>query len=98
MAAQLILMKGKPSAEFELFWGNYPRKVGRIPAARLWNRMRPPLDEVLEGIKAWTGSREWEDPHFIPHATTFLSQERWRERPVQTAAKGKTLYQLLNGE
>ena len=61
--------------QFEVFWRNYPRKVGKLAAAREWARKRPDLDTVLAALAQ---QREtWTDPRFTPHPRTWISQGRW---------------------
>lgn len=61
--------------QFDEFWRHYPRKVGKLAAAREWERKRPDLDAVLAAL-AWQVP-QWTDPAFIPHPRTWLCQGRW---------------------
>jgi hypothetical protein len=66
--------------EFEVFWHAYPRKVGKLAALKVWNRHRPPIADVLATL-AWQ-VEEWDDPMYIPHPKTWISQGRWMDEPV----------------
>jgi hypothetical protein len=70
--------------DFNVFWNEYPRKVGRKIAERKWKT----LDEderrrVLHGLALWKCSSQWVGGggEYIPYASTFLNQERWRDEP-----------------
>ena len=65
------------SDDFQEFWKEYPRKVGKGKAWESWQKLNPPLDKCLEVVKAFKESDEWADPKFIPHPTTWLNQRRW---------------------
>lgn len=75
------LMTVKP--DFEDFWLAYPRKVGKGAARRSYVR-------ALSKIKVHDGHTvlmlalamirpRWTDPKYIPHAATWLNQERWQD-------------------
>lgn len=65
-------------AGFDAFWTAYPRKVAKPTAIRAWMRQRPPLDAVLDAVTRTTWS---DDPHFIPHPSTWLNARRWEDSP-----------------
>lgn len=71
---------------FEAFWRSYPRRVGKLAALREWQKLNPPLPDVLTAL-AW--QREtWDDPQYIPHPRTWLHQGRWMdERPEAPKAR-----------
>jgi hypothetical protein len=64
---------------FEEFWAAYPRKVSRGAAVKAWEKLRPPLEQVLASIAAWKDSREWADKQFIPHPATWIRAQRWTD-------------------
>lgn len=68
---------------FDEFWKSYPYKVGKPNALKSWNAKKPILAEVLEGVERWKGSKAWKKDggQFIPHPSTFLNQERWKDMP-----------------
>lgn len=69
--------------DFETFWRDYPRKVGRIKAQRIWNRMRVmDKQKCMDGLPDWINSLEWQDIMFVPYPSTFLNQRRYEEKPA----------------
>lgn len=74
---------------FERFWSSYPRKVNKKEALKAWNSLKPSEDlteEIIAGVTYWKGSKQWskDNGQFIPHASTFLRGERWKERDTVT--------------
>jgi hypothetical protein len=66
---------------FNRFWAAYPRhEPSRKQALKSWCKIRP-ASEVVKLMISWIanakGSDQWSDPTKIPHATTWLNQERW---------------------
>ncbi len=78
--------------QFELWWQAYPRKVAKGQARRAYRaairRYRVTCDELLEAVRTYPFGHE---ERFIPHPTTWLNGERWRDErdtgdPVLRAA------------
>lgn len=63
------------------FWPLYPRKVSKKTAKRAFRKVHP--DEwaaVLEDVKARIArDDQWRERQYVPHASTYLNQERWRD-------------------
>ncbi len=81
----------RPSQAFAVFWDAYPRQVNKQPAIKEWirNVLDDRLGEVLASLEAWK-KNEWatKESEFIPHASTWLHQGRWKESPQKpTGAK-----------
>lgn len=74
---------------FEQFWANYPRKVGKLAAKKIWDRLRP-TPEVIAQMKATLEWQipTWTDVQFIPHPKTWLSQGRWLDEPQRVHIRG----------
>jgi hypothetical protein len=78
-------MMGYP-AEFEAFWAAYPKRVGTNPkklAFRAWEKMRKQasaedLTRAATNFAAECAKLKT-DPAFVPHARTWLHQERWTD-------------------
>ena len=71
------------SVEFDTFWEAYPRKdCGKGAAFASWKKYKPPLEQCLETIDKFKSSKQWEDPQFIPQATTWINQGRWESEPI----------------
>jgi hypothetical protein len=71
--------------EFNLFWAQYPKKVGKLTAKRSWEKLsqenqQKALEAIVEHRKYWVAKgTDWE---FIPHASTWLNQERFEDELV----------------
>jgi 5-methylcytosine-specific restriction endonuclease McrA len=75
-------------ARFERFWMVYPRKVGKAGAEKAWLKLKADdelTDRLIASVVAQTPG--WDDPKFIPHASTWLNGRRWEDaataRPVR---------------
>ena len=70
---------------FEQFWQQYPRKIGKLTAKRSWEKLsqenqQKALEAIVEHRKYWSAKgTDWE---FIPHASTWLNQERFEDELV----------------
>jgi hypothetical protein len=70
--------------DFQTFWSAYPRKVGKKIAERKWSKMSASeRDAALRGVKLWKQTYQWQQAGglYIPYASTFLNQERWKDEP-----------------
>jgi hypothetical protein len=86
---QTLVARGTPPAaaetapeSFEAFWSEYPRKVGKPAARRAWKKVNGHSSAVMPGLCRWKAY--WDrrnEPEFIPHASTWLNQERWGDEP-----------------
>jgi hypothetical protein len=67
------------SDQFNIFWGAYPRKVGKANAEKAWVKSKPPIDIVLKTLLWQIKSKEWfqENGKYIPHPTTWINSKRW---------------------
>ena len=82
------------SAEFDKFWVVYPRKVNKGLAMKAWekaaSKAAPAL--IIAAVEAWKVSKDFPDPDFIPHPSSWLNGERWSDelsdkKQVVTAAE-----------
>ena len=76
-----IVIKNHSNKEipsFSKFWDIYPKKVGKKDALKVWLKINPPLEIVLEFIGLASQTDRWKKG-FIPDPTTFLNQERWTD-------------------
>jgi hypothetical protein len=77
---------------FEQFWQQYPRKVGKLTAKRSWEKLsqenqQKALEAIVEHRKYWVAKgTDWE---FIPHASTWLNQERFFDEIVLEQKENK---------
>jgi hypothetical protein len=79
-----------PMIGFDLFWGAFPKKVGRGAAEKSWAKIKPDqilLDQILKAIGSAKDTEQWKKDkgQFIPHPTTWLNQKRWLD--VHTPVK-----------
>lgn len=72
-------------ADFEAWWKNYPRKVGKDAARKAFAsalKRGASAGELTRAIAA----QSWNpDPQFIPHASTWLNEGRWQDEPTAAA-------------
>jgi hypothetical protein len=71
--------------EFNMFWAQYPRKVGKLTAQRSWQKMpddhkQKALEAIVEHRKYWTVKGTELD--YIPHASTWLNNQRFFDEIV----------------
>lgn len=74
--------RGEPDL-FADFYALYPRKVGRPKAAQSFGRLTEADQRAaIAAVPAFAASWKWRmEPDFIPHPTTWLNQERWKDDP-----------------
>ena len=77
---------------FDVFWANYPRKVGKEAARKAFSRLSMTnelLSQMLSAIKQQCASPQWtkDNGQYIPNPATWLNQGRWEDvlpaAPVQ---------------
>ncbi len=68
-------------ADFETFWTEYPRKVGKGAARKAYQKALELTDAetLLWGARAYKAATEKEDPRFVKHPATWLNQECWED-------------------
>ena len=78
----------KPLEDFELFWKEYPKKVGKEAARKSWVINKPPIDLVLDSLRWQKRTTQWSksDGQFIPNPTTWLNQGRWQDEVQEDSA------------
>lgn len=67
---------------FEKFWNIYPKKISKKKAEQCWNKLKPSnalFEKIVKAIETAKKTDQWERG-FIPHATTYLNQERWNDK------------------
>lgn len=68
------------------WWRAYPKKVGQDSARRTWHAVfedLPPVEKMLAALKWQSASDEWtrDNGRYIPSASTYLSDGRWKDEP-----------------
>ncbi|MBQ9911951.1 MAG: hypothetical protein IJM49_02870 [Firmicutes bacterium] len=73
--------------DFEIFWNEYPRKVGKKEAYRAFRKVREPLSVLLDAVRLQKESEMWakENGRFIPNPATWLNQGRWEDQVTRKA-------------
>jgi hypothetical protein len=82
-------------AAFEDLWEIYPKKQGKKPAQKAWNKLNGDEElyhKILAAVDAWSLTEDWQknDGQYVPLASTFLNQHRWEDeipapKPVNRA-------------
>jgi hypothetical protein len=76
----------KPSnetPEFDLFWEQYPIKVGKAAAKKAWDKavkVESP-DVIIQGAIRYATDPN-RHPSFTAHASTWLNAHRWNDSPL----------------
>lgn len=72
---------------FAAFWAIYPRKIDKKRALKAYNAAKPAAQPLLDGARRWAAywTKDGTDERFIPHAATWLNNERWNmATPIET--------------
>lgn len=89
--------KRKPTLQeqrFNLFWEEYPKKIGKQAALKRWLKLKPDpqlFDKIIQAVKEQRGSHQWtKDPkgEFIPGPARWLNEGRWDD-VLPTASPGR---------
>lgn len=80
--------------DFETFWKEYPKKVGKGGAFRAWKKIKPDasaIDKMIAGVKLQRTTEQWKKDkgQFIPNPETWLNQRRWEDE-VEVKAQPRT--------
>ena len=68
--------------DFENFWKEYPKKVGKKKACFIFLKLKKDLlSRILEALKKQKSSPAWQENggQFIPHPATWINGERWED-------------------
>jgi hypothetical protein len=69
---------------FDQFWATYPRKTAkgnaRIAYQKALDRVSP--EELQQAVESFANDPNLPEEQFIPHASTWLNQERWSDGPL----------------
>lgn len=83
--------QNKTTKGFDVFWSDYPKKVGKGAAEKSWKKLNPPLDVVMAALAVQKDSPQWtkDNGQFIPNPTTWLNQKRWEDEGVVITKESK---------
>ena len=72
-----------PADDFEAFWSDYPRKVGKGAAVKAWKAATRKTNPqaIRDGLRRQLPAMTQQEPRFIPHPSTWLNSERWTDDP-----------------
>lgn len=82
---EIFKEKKKDIELFLSFWKAYPRKVAKAQALKAWKKAlkKPsfPRENILSILGRHKNQRQWleNEGRYIPHASTWLNQERWED-------------------
>jgi hypothetical protein len=82
----VALVKEYVDDGFNQFWEAYPKKVGRDAALKAWEKVKPPIDDVIYSLAWQKQTEQWskKNGQYIPNPSTYLNQGRWKdEMPVE---------------
>ena len=65
---------------FADFWQVYPRKTAKQPSQKAWLKLN--IKDQMKAIKDCIPRYKDTPKQFIPHASTYLNQERWDEEII----------------
>lgn len=86
-APVLVAVPDGIEAEFTGFWAVYPRKVGKPAALRAYRsaRKRAVMQDIADGLRAQLPDLTRRESPLVPHAATWLNQDRWADDPAHAA-------------
>jgi len=65
--------------EFDRWWNQYPRKVKKKEAVKVWNKIKPDADTLIaDTMNRNENDSQWAQG-YVPHPTTYLRGERWND-------------------
>ncbi len=72
-------------SDFDTFWYEYPKKVGKEAARKAWFKNKPDIDLVLKALEWQKKSPQWfkNNGIYIPHGSTWINGSRWLDEPTQ---------------
>lgn len=71
---------------FDIFWEKYPRKVWKKDAMKKFDKLKKEDQELaIKMIDVFKKTRQWQNEQYIPHPTTYINQERFRDE-VETVS------------
>lgn len=79
---KLAALNGKPLENFEWWWSEYPRKVGKLDAMKAWEqtaRLHPDIEQMIAILDKQAQTNDWqkEKGAFIPYPASYLRAGRF---------------------
>ena len=74
---------------FKEFWEAYPKKVKKTVCYKAFCKIKNLKEEmplIMEALERFKNSKGWQKDNgqFIPHPTTWINQERWKDEQIET--------------
>ena len=69
---------------WQIFLSEYPEGKGAdtMQAREAWRNLFPDdKPKVIEGLRAWNRSKDWQERRYIPNAENFIKTEKWKFYP-----------------
>lgn len=91
------------SETFNRFWKLYPKKVSKKPALKAWGKltMTPELENsIIAALTEHTKLDQWKKDkgRFIPHPSTWLNEERWKDEVESAAAPVPSKFDVIESK
>jgi hypothetical protein len=89
---------GKPLGDFDAFWAEVPRKVGKEAARKAYASALKKTDAatIFDGICRYAKERAGKDEQYTAHPASWLNAGRWDDAP-RAKTFNDQLEDLLNG-
>ena len=89
--------------QFKQFWDKYPRKTAKAQAQKVFARALTKIDfePMMEKLDIFIEAHKDTKKEFIPHASTWLNQERWNdeyETENKLDTQKEVLREMLNAQ
>lgn len=89
--------------QFKEFWDKYPRKTAKAQAQKVFARALTKIDFqlMMEKLDIFIEAHKDTKKEFIPHASTWLNQERWNdeyETENKLDTQKEVLREMLNAQ
>ena len=89
------------SAEFNVFWAAYPRKVGKGDARKAFTVAirKTTIDVMLRALSWQRNQPQWTKDHgqYIPYAGGWLRSERWDDEPFHAPPESRVTRHVVLG-
>lgn len=74
---------------FNEFWSAYPKKVNKKGCYKSFCKIKHLKEEmplIMSALERFKASKGWQKDNgqFIPHPTTWINQERWKDEHIET--------------
>lgn len=79
---KLASLKGETLSNFDWWWSEYPRKVGKFDAMKAWEQTQsqhPDIEQMIAILDRQAQSNDWhkDKGSFIPYPASYLRAGRF---------------------